>query len=183
MNLHAELARLNADPAHVNQLQSLLDQSRDQAAQASVEAARLAQTITQRDAELHAARTKIQALTLELAHLRRMPFGVKSETFSAEQRQPLAVAGGPLQPTTQRQGSSLPRRIQYALLRRPAPDDSGRILGIHRQRSQPVVAIPLSPAFFPVCRIPFGAWRGRRQGGPAERGPFRRVSCTMIPRS
>lgn len=34
--------------------------------------------------ELHAARTKIQALTLELAHLKRMRYGVKSETLDAE---------------------------------------------------------------------------------------------------
>lgn len=36
--------------------------------------------------ELHAAQTKIQALTLELAHLRRMRFGVKSEALNAETR-------------------------------------------------------------------------------------------------
>lgn len=36
--------------------------------------------------ELHAARTKIQALTLELAHLKRMRFGVKSEALGAEIR-------------------------------------------------------------------------------------------------
>ncbi|MDD5248497.1 MAG: IS66 family transposase [Rhodocyclaceae bacterium] len=42
--------------------------------------------VAHRDTELHAARTKIQALTLELAHLRRMRYGVKSETLDAEAR-------------------------------------------------------------------------------------------------
>lgn len=37
-------------------------------------------------AELHAANIKIAALTLELAHHRRMRFGVKNEALSAEQR-------------------------------------------------------------------------------------------------
>lgn len=37
-------------------------------------------------ATIHAANLKIQALTLELAHHRRMRFGNKSEAFSPEQR-------------------------------------------------------------------------------------------------
>lgn len=36
-----------------------------------------------RDTELHASKLKIQALTLELAHLRRMRFGAKSEALNA----------------------------------------------------------------------------------------------------
>jgi transposase len=39
-----------------------------------------------RSTELHAANIKIQALTLELAHHRRMRFGAKSEALSIEQR-------------------------------------------------------------------------------------------------
>ena len=42
--------------------------------------------VTRRDTELHAAEIKIQALTLELAHLRRMRFGARSEAFSPEER-------------------------------------------------------------------------------------------------
>ena len=38
-------------------------------------------------ATIHAANLKIQALTLELAHHRRLRFGNKSEAFSPEQRQ------------------------------------------------------------------------------------------------
>ena len=42
--------------------------------------------ITLRETELRFAQTTIQALTLELAHLRRMRFGVRNEALSAEQR-------------------------------------------------------------------------------------------------
>jgi transposase len=43
-------------------------------------------TLAQRDASLKHAETKIQALTLELAHLKRLRYGVKSEALSSEQR-------------------------------------------------------------------------------------------------
>lgn len=38
------------------------------------------------NAELHTAYIKVQALTLELAHHRRMRFGAKAEALSVEQR-------------------------------------------------------------------------------------------------
>ena len=44
------------------------------------------QTLITRDTELRAAQLKIQALTLELAHHRRIRFGHKNEAFSPEQR-------------------------------------------------------------------------------------------------
>ncbi len=73
MDLHAELARFNADPALQEWMSGTLDRLLDQA---------------RRDAAtIHAANLKIQALTLELAHHRRMRFGNKSEAFSPEQRQ------------------------------------------------------------------------------------------------
>jgi transposase len=76
MDLAAELARFNPDPALANWItgtvQTLVDQAQKDAAHAS--------------AELRTAQTKIQALTLELAHLRRMRFGVRSEALTAEQR-------------------------------------------------------------------------------------------------
>jgi transposase len=50
------------------------------------EAAQLAAQLEQREIELHASKSKIQALTLELAHLRRMRFGVKNESLDAETR-------------------------------------------------------------------------------------------------
>jgi len=79
MDLHAELARFNPDPELANWItgtvQKLIDQTQKDAAES-----------VQRNTELHAAKIKIQALTLELAHLRRMRFGASSETFSAEER-------------------------------------------------------------------------------------------------
>ena len=76
MDLAAELARFNPDPALANWItaavQTLVDQAQKDAAHAS--------------AELRIAQTKIQALTLELAHLRRMRFGVRNEALTAEQR-------------------------------------------------------------------------------------------------
>lgn len=76
MELHAELERMIADPA--------LAESVAQLVRKHVAAAHA--IVAHRDTELHAARTKIQALTLELAHLRRMRYGVKSETLDAEAR-------------------------------------------------------------------------------------------------
>jgi transposase len=86
MDLAAELARFNPDPALANWItgavQTLVDQAQKDAAQAT----RLAEQITRRDNELRFAQTKIQALTLELAHLRRMRFGARSEALTADQR-------------------------------------------------------------------------------------------------
>ena len=80
MDLHVELERLIADSALADgaaqTIRKLLDDARQNAAE----------QIARRDTELHAARTKIQALTLELAHLRRMRFGVKSEALGTEIR-------------------------------------------------------------------------------------------------
>ena len=76
MDLHAELARFNPSPELADWVLGRLQQVVDEA---SVE-------VTRRDQELTAAQTKIQALTLELAHLRRMRFGAKSEALSTEQR-------------------------------------------------------------------------------------------------
>lgn len=76
MELHAELERIIADPA--------LAESVAQLVQKHVAAAHA--IVAHRDTELHAARSKIQALTLELAHLKRMRYGVKSETLDAEAR-------------------------------------------------------------------------------------------------
>jgi transposase len=79
MDLHAELARLNAAPELpewvAGTVQKLIDQAQKDAAES-----------VRRDTELHAAKTKIQALTLELMHLRRMRFGARSETLSTEER-------------------------------------------------------------------------------------------------
>lgn len=83
MDLRAELTGFNPTaelPDWIpGAVQHLLDQVRKEAADAT-------RQLVHRDTELHAARTKIQALTLELAHLRWMRFGVKSEALDAETR-------------------------------------------------------------------------------------------------
>ena len=86
MNLAAELARFNPDPALANWITGAVQTLVDQAQKDAAEATRLAEQITRRDSELHFAQTKIQALTLELAHLRRMRFGVRNEALTVEQR-------------------------------------------------------------------------------------------------
>ena len=90
MGFNAERARFNPDPALANGVtgafQGRLDQQEQKDAARVAEATRLAEKVTHRDIELHAAKTKIQALTLELAHLRRMRFGARSEALSADQR-------------------------------------------------------------------------------------------------
>src|ERR1700756_1511796 len=68
----AEIARFNPDPALLQWLSAQL-------------AERDAELDRQRS-ELKTADLKIQALTLELAHHRRIRFGSKSEAFSPDQR-------------------------------------------------------------------------------------------------
>ena len=87
MDLRAELARFNPDPALADWLSGTVRTLLDQAQQGSADMLRLRdEQIARRDTELLAARTKIQALVLELAHLRRMRFGASSETLASEQR-------------------------------------------------------------------------------------------------
>ena len=83
MAIEAELARLIDDPgiaASVTQLvEKLLTDARK-------EAECKAREVERQATELHAAQTKIQALTLELAHLKRMRYGARSEALDAEAR-------------------------------------------------------------------------------------------------
>ena len=81
MDLAAELARFNPDPALAKWIAGALQQHIDQAQK---DAAEVRRQITLREAEQRSAQTKIQALTLELAHLRRMRFGVRNEALTAE---------------------------------------------------------------------------------------------------
>lgn len=69
MNLIAEIAQSNLDPAVVAQLISTINRKN---------------TL---ENELKNAQLKIQALALELAHHKRMKFGVKSEALSPQQRE------------------------------------------------------------------------------------------------
>jgi len=67
---------------NANTVQELLDRLDRQTA----ETARLNAALAARDAALKLAEAKNQALTLELAHLRRLRFGAKSEALTSEQR-------------------------------------------------------------------------------------------------
>jgi transposase len=75
MDLNAELTRFTTDPT--------LPKWVPEAVSGIVNEAQKSMRLS---VELHAANIKIQALTLELAHHRRMRFGVKNEALSAEQR-------------------------------------------------------------------------------------------------
>lgn len=76
MNFRAELDRLTTDPALAESVAQLVQRHID-AAQSEV---------ARHKTDLHAAQTKIQALVLELAHLKRMRFGVRSEALDPETR-------------------------------------------------------------------------------------------------
>ena len=97
MDQHTESAHFTPDFALANGMPdavlNLLNQAQKVASEARAETLRLTERLTLRDtelqvrnSELHAAQIKIQALVLELAHLRRMRFGATSEALSAEQR-------------------------------------------------------------------------------------------------
>jgi transposase len=86
MDLHAELARLTPDSALAEAIAALVQKHvGDARAEAAETIAQAQQQSSQRSTELHAAQTKIQALVLELAHLRRMRFGASSEARSQDQ--------------------------------------------------------------------------------------------------
>jgi transposase len=94
MNPRIELDQLDLDPATQTQvaamIQSLLDQANHQA-YAQLEAKdvelQIAQAVLQaKDAEIKHKDFKIDALTFELARLRRIQFGAKNETLSPLQR-------------------------------------------------------------------------------------------------
>ena len=83
MNLIAELHRSNLDPKVVSMLSALVNQSQQDTQQLQKFSER-----AQRDAAyIKAADLKIAALTLELAHRKRIQFSNKSEAFTSEQRE------------------------------------------------------------------------------------------------
>ncbi len=88
MDLHAELARLNAAPELAELVLGTVQKFIDQAQEQAAESTRLSEQVSRRDTELHAAQIKIQALTLELAHLRRMRFGAPSSATCSKKPWP-----------------------------------------------------------------------------------------------
>ncbi len=83
MAIAAELAQLIDDPGVAASVTELVEKLVAEARQAAESKAR---EVERQATALHAAQTKIQALVLELAHLKRMRFGVRSEALDAEMR-------------------------------------------------------------------------------------------------
>ena len=83
MNSTTRLVPLNLAPAVKTELEVAVQA---EIAALQEQAKRDAERLQAKDAEIHAKDIKIQALTLELAHLRRIRYGVKSEALSQVQR-------------------------------------------------------------------------------------------------
>ena len=90
MDFAAELSRLNLDPTLVAGMMARLQQADHDAAQLAQQHAEIQKQrieIQHRELELRNKDLKIQALTLELAHHKRIRFGHKNEAFNPEQRE------------------------------------------------------------------------------------------------
>ena len=147
MDLHAELARLNAAPKLAELVLGTVQKFIDQAQEQAAESTRLSEQVSRRDTELHAAKIQIQALTLELAHLRRMRYGASSEAFSPEERDlfqetlasDLAAAQTELakkQAEAAASAEPAPPRIPRSRAgRQPLPDHLPRIEHLHEPES------------------------------------------------
>jgi transposase len=142
MELHAELARLNATADLPEWVVSTVQKLIDQAQQDAAESAR---QIARRDTDLHAAQTKIQALVLELVHLRRMRFGARSEALTGEERDlfqetlasDIAAAEAKLAKEQEEQPAttSVPKLPRPRAGRQPLPDHLPRIEHQHEPES------------------------------------------------
>lgn len=82
MDWLAELHRSNLHPTVVSMLLAKLEQSQQDA----IEIQQLSARVQRDAAQLRAAELKIAALTMELAHHKRIRFANRSEAFSSEQR-------------------------------------------------------------------------------------------------
>jgi transposase len=86
MNLAAEIAALNLDPAQREMFAAALVQLQTEAAEAVAQLQNTTAEAKQLRAKAKLDDLKIQTLVLELAHYKRMRFGAKSEALSPEQR-------------------------------------------------------------------------------------------------
>ena len=101
------------------------------------------QTIALRDATLHAAELKIQALTLELAHHRRIRFGQKSEVLAAAGQRDLFDEDGMVDQSAieaelerlARKPPRPPRKPRARAGRQPLPPHLPRIVHVHEPAS------------------------------------------------
>ena len=145
MDLHAELARLNATPELTNWVAGTVQKLIDQAQEEAAKSIHLSEQIARRDTDLHAAETKIQALILELVHLRRMRFGAKSEAFTGEERDlfqetlasDIAAAEARLAQKQEEQAATtpVPKPPRPRAGRQPLPDHLPRIEHHHEPES------------------------------------------------
>ncbi len=134
MDLHAELARFNPDPALQEWVTGTIQTLLDQAAEA-------ARRGDEREAQLKTAELKIQALTLELAHHRRIRFSNKSEALSPEQRDlfqetwntDLAAIEAEVEQQAEALAPARPKRSRAG--RQPLPDHLPRIEHRHEPES------------------------------------------------
>jgi transposase len=102
------------------------------------------QTIALRDAALHAAELKIQALTLELAHHKRIRFGQKSEALAAAGQRDLfdetviadqSAIEEELERLAKKAKPVAPRKPRSRAGRQPLPDHLPRIEHLHEPES------------------------------------------------
>lgn len=128
MDLHAELARFNPEPALQEWLTDTLG--------------RLLEKTRQDAVTIKAAQIKIQALTLELAHHRRIRFGNRSEAFSPEQRELFQETWntdlGAMEAELEQQAEALPptdRPKRTRAGRQPLPEHLPRIEHRHEPDS------------------------------------------------
>ena len=86
MDFDAELSCFNPDPALREWLTFTVDGLQDRVRQEAAEVARIREQVALQSHEIRHKDLKIQALTLELAHYKRIRFGRTSEQLGAEQK-------------------------------------------------------------------------------------------------
>ena len=131
MNLLEEIDRLNPNPALREAVLAALGKVDFLTEQ------------TQRDAKtIHVANLKIQALTLELAHHKRLKFGVKNESLTAEQRdlfeEHWCEDGGAIEAAVEQlvpEVATEKRKVRTRAGRQPLPDHLPREIHVHEPAS------------------------------------------------
>lgn len=135
MDLLTELTRANLDPAVLDTVRTLLARA--------ASADQLQQAIAVKDGVIKAANAKIAALTLELAHHRRIRFANKSEAFTADQRDlfdecldiDLAAMQAELQQQRDLLAGDQPKKKRPRAGRQPLPAELPRIEHRHEPAS------------------------------------------------
>jgi transposase len=131
-------------PEELDRLFAELDSSRQTIALRDQTIALRDQTLALRDAALHAAELKIQALTLELAHHKRIRFGQKSEVLAAAGQRDLFDEDGiadqaaieeELARLAKENRPAAPRQPRIRAGRQPLPPHLPRIVHVHEPDS------------------------------------------------